>query len=595
MLLALLALLVLTLWAGPSAPPPSDHEHTLAADAVALSRSLPAGLDGAAPGASLQVTVYALVRPGEVSALQAAREAALLASIVAAGLTWLLARRLGLSTTSSVAAVALAGATPWAVVVHQLAEPAGLAVPWLLVGFLTAGPLFATDSLGTPIFASAPVRHRAARWGVAVASVSVVVVTAPVAAVVVAGWLAVLLTTGGLGTRWPVAVRATVAGVLALTAFAVAAAVFGAGSAVAAVPVSVWEAALGVAALAAAGLGIADLSTRSLGYFVLVTAAGGLVGVAAGTPAAASTLLLAVPVAAVLLAAAVGRLARHTRWPALHRAQQVTAAGVVPVLLGGTLLAAPPAGGPDTGADRAVDWVRRHAGVAVLVADDPVWTELLRAGVPSTRLVSYRKLGPSEGRAQEAVRTALRAPGAAGTVLLVGRRPGRAASALVVTAYARSVTLARFGPTEVRWLVHDVAVVGRAAEAERVARSRAGAALAAHPRLLLFPDTQATLRAGDVDSRLLVTLAALAHEDTVTVTGFVAVPGETGPFAPRRTVRLAQLNGEPLTPVSLSTVLLRGWLTAQQAPYRPAAITAVPTGGLLVTYLPPTPTGLLPA
>jgi hypothetical protein len=72
------------------------------------------------------------------TALTAGREAMVVAYVVAAGLLWVLARRLGLARWSSVVALVLFGFSPLAVALHRQASIENVAVPWLLAAFVLA-------------------------------------------------------------------------------------------------------------------------------------------------------------------------------------------------------------------------------------------------------------------------------------------------------------------------------------------------------------------------------------------------------------------------------------------------------------------------
>ena len=127
-----------------------------------------------------------------------------------------------------------------------------------------------------------------------------------------------------------------------------------------------------------------------------------------------------------------------------------------------------------------------------------------------------------------------------------------------------------------------------AVAAEGVRRTRLGAALADNPALRLSPAAAAALRAGQVDPRLMLVLAAMTTAHQVAVDDFPAVALDT-PAVPRRQALLTVIDGG----APASSELLRTWLTAQQPPFAPAVIR--PAGSaLLVGYPAPPLSGLLP-
>jgi hypothetical protein len=119
-------------------------------------------------------------------------------------------------------------------------------------------------------------------------------------------------------------------------------------------------------------------------------------------------------------------------------------------------------------------------------------------------------------------------------------------------------------------------------------RARLGAQLTTNSALQLQPVAVDTLRSGDVDPRLMLTLAALTSAHSVGVTSFPAVRLDA-PGALRRMVVLSSFDGAAPS----SSQLLRTWLAAQQAPFAPASVVANGPD-LVLNYPAPSPTGLLP-
>jgi hypothetical protein len=158
------------------------------------------------------------------------------------------------------------------------------------------------------------------------------------------------------------------------------------------------------------------------------------------------------------------------------------------------------------------------------------------------------------------------------------------------------VLLASFGSGASQVVVRATAAGGAAAyqqalRADLAARRSAGAQLL-HSRRLQVGDLGAgQLRAGEVDSRLLIMLAMLASQHPWRVAAFGGgSPGVPSAAAPFRQVILTSADSRAL---AAALALVR----AQRAPYQPARSTTVrlPGGqtGLLIDFAAPSPLGLL--
>jgi len=157
------------------------------------------------------------------------------------------------------------------------------------------------------------------------------------------------------------------------------------------------------------------------------------------------------------------------------------------------------------------------------------------------------------------------------------------ASVLVVTGDRGKtpVTLASFGEGPSRIRVVDVASI-TALRADQRLRKIGGSQLARNPRLILPAAARRQLVAGDVDARLLVTLAALLQTGPASVVAFTDSGPGASPGVPLREVTF-RFN-EPKT---VRTELLR-----QNTPFRPATVT-LGSGLLIVGFSAPPPLGLL--
>jgi hypothetical protein len=168
----------------------------------------------------------------------------------------------------------------------------------------------------------------------------------------------------------------------------------------------------------------------------------------------------------------------------------------------------------------------------------------------------------------------------------------------LVDQYAPAL-IASFGSGSSRVEVRAVAAGGPAAyqsalRADLQARQNAGSQLLRNPRLRFTAADAARLAAGEVDSRLLATLAVLSSQFTLRVTSF----SDSSPGAPLlfREVNIASdggRNGAARLAAALAMV------NAQENPYLPAhsAIVHLGTGqpALLIEFASPSLLGLLSA
>jgi hypothetical protein len=219
---------------------------------------------------------------------------------------------------------------------------------------------------------------------------------------------------------------------------------------------------------------------------------------------------------------------------------------------------------------QAAAWVAGQLSSDETIGCDPgMCTALSAHGVATSRLVP---LGPS-------------ASGADVTAAAASARPSDA-----------PVLLASFGSGASQVEIRAAAPGGAAAyqqalAADLAARRSAGAQLLNSRRLQVAAPAAAQLRAGEVDSRLLIMLAMLASQHPWRVAGFgdasPAVPPTAAPF---RQVILTSPDGRAMA-AALALV------QAQRAPYQPAraAIVRLAGGqaGLLINFAAPSPLGLL--
>ncbi len=307
-----------------------------------------------------------------------------------------------------------------------------------------------------------------------------------------------------------------------------------------------------------------------------------------------------------------GRWARRARWPVLLAA---VSAGVA--LTATTVAVAHVAAGPGLSADsaagpglaagqdamtragqgqagpppaavtgyrgRAAAWVADQVSRSAVVACDPAMAADLRArGVPAGNLLV---LGPGAGAdplgsevviATSAVRSEL------------GSRLASVYAPLVIATFG-----AGSGQIEVRVEAPDgAAAYQRALRSDRRARQAGGTQLAGNSQLSVSAAARRELLAGQVDARLLTTIAALAQLRQFRITGF----SDSGPAgsaaAPLRSAAVTVAGSAG----SAALARLRAFLAAQRAPYRAAdvAVTQGPGGPeLRFTFSAPSPLGLL--
>jgi hypothetical protein len=218
---------------------------------------------------------------------------------------------------------------------------------------------------------------------------------------------------------------------------------------------------------------------------------------------------------------------------------------------------------------RAAAWIASQvSGNAIIACDPGMCAALQERGVAAGRLMPLRSAAASP-----------RGAGLLATSSPVsGRLAGRYAPALI----------ASFGSggsrVEVRAVEPGGAPAYRAAlRADLAARRAAGSQLLRNPHIRFTGPGAARLRAGEVDTRLLATLAVLASQYSFGVTGF----GDAAPGAPVlfRQVAIAGI-GRGL-PAALAMV------RAQNPPYLPAHAAVTGQGGLSIEFAAPSPLGLL--
>jgi len=226
----------------------------------------------------------------------------------------------------------------------------------------------------------------------------------------------------------------------------------------------------------------------------------------------------------------------------------------------------------------AATWVARQVSRSAIVACDPAMcAALAQHGVPPGNLLV---LGPGAGDPL-------------GSDVVIGTAAVRSLfGSRLASVYAPEV-LASFGTGAARVEVRVVAPDGsaryqRTLAADLRSRRAAGLQLLRDPRLAAAPAARAALAAGQVDARLLITLAALAANEPasepIRVAGFGAADPGASPGLPLRTAQLTAPGG--------AAPRVLAFLRAQRSPYQPSYARA---GGSVVTvgFAAPAPLGLL--
>jgi hypothetical protein len=233
---------------------------------------------------------------------------------------------------------------------------------------------------------------------------------------------------------------------------------------------------------------------------------------------------------------------------------------------------------------QAAAWVASQANPDAIVACDPAMCMALQArGVPAGQLL---------------VLTPARAD-PLGSDLVVATPAVRSQFGARLAGVYAPVTLATFGSgagrIEVRAMAPDGAAAYRASlTADIRARKAAGALMLHNSRIHVAAAAAAALAAGEVDPRLLLTLATLAHLHSLDITGFGRPTPGASAGVPLRSADIAGAAPPGSHPVPLRTLM--AILRAQRPPFLPSTleIVRIPPGGavLRIEYPVPSPLGL---
>jgi len=570
------------------ASPLTDDEAVLGANAFALLHFPELGVPGSLADVvvSWQLAGYSLLTSAtdrHDSLAGSTREFTLVLTVVTAVLMVAICRRFLLSWISCALAVALAGIPGIAALARILDAPAAIAAFWLAVTALSA--LLVADRRGRRSAASqdrTSLQTSAFTWlliALCGAAATMAVLSSPVSALVLLGLSLGFLGGRPLDHKWTPRLRGTA--ILSLSTALVGVSW-----------VSVWGPSLGGsaipsiegvgAAVALGGLVMAAICSPISWLRPLALAAVPILLAAAWPgPAQAAAMLLGLTVAAVLAAGLLdtvlgeGRsdFLRHRRFPAPAR---LAGATLLVVSVAGALLipsTAPAAAAPVASAEVAA-WIDTQLLPEAIVEVDPLTrAQLVRDGLDPDQL---RTAG------QDGVEAEFRV--------------------VPLDAMTEFPLLASFGSGPgafgVRLVVSDPEAFAEAQTADRAARSRFGAALATNPNLTLGPPAAAALRAGDVDSRLMVSLAAASASVRVAIAAFTSSPAAPDQGDVVREVTLTDITDlDPTIGANATTPAALRWLAqffeTQQPPYQPLVVVEADSS-LTVGYAAPAPLGLLP-
>jgi hypothetical protein len=300
--------------------------------------------------------------------------------------------------------------------------------------------------------------------------------------------------------------------------------------------------------------------------------------------------------------------ARQRLWPATTRWRVISAlilaaalfcGGAGTVALGRGTIAGKAANGGQPPGDAAIAaaaaartaaaaWMARQVVPAAIVACDPQMCAVLQSkGIPAGRLLVL-----GAGNAEPL-----------GSDVIVSTAAVREEFGSRLTGVYAPVALATFGSGNAQVAVRVVAADGSAAylrslHADVTARRAAGALLLRNPHVRVSPAGRRELAAGQVDARLLSAIGALASLYHVDVAGFGAPAAGADPGVPLRWADISPVPaGRGRDAATLNSV--KGFLLAQQDPFRPADVTPVRLASgqavLHVEYTVPSPLGLLGA
>jgi len=229
---------------------------------------------------------------------------------------------------------------------------------------------------------------------------------------------------------------------------------------------------------------------------------------------------------------------------------------------------------------QAAAWVAAQVATDAIVACDPAMcAELQAKGVPAARLLmlgtsAADPLGSDVIVATPAVRTEF------------GTRLDSVYAPLVIASFGSGA-----GRIDIRAVAPDgAAAYDASVAADWRARIMAGKQLLANGHISVSAAARAALSAGQVDPRLLLTLAALAAGQPVRIIAFGDPSPGASPAVPYRSDEITLGGADPGPGARLQSLL--SFVDAQRPPFLPAQA-GIGDSVLTVEYAAPSPLGLL--
>ncbi|WP_157518390.1 hypothetical protein [Herbidospora mongoliensis] len=228
--------------------------------------------------------------------------------------------------------------------------------------------------------------------------------------------------------------------------------------------------------------------------------------------------------------------------------------------------------------EQAATWVARQV-TGIVGCDAPVCALLAARDVEPSRLLPLRGQEDVLNADVVVVTPALQATFGAGLAPITAPEP------LTTVGDIRVLQVTPQG----------VGTFAKALERDMRDRREAGRELLANPRLAATPKATRQLAEGEVDARILMSLAALAASHRLYIRGF-GDGGGNAREAPYRSVEISSVDGD--TPTSASVSGIVRFLEAQQSRFHPIEVNiARPVDAvstiLRIRYTAPSPTGSL--
>jgi hypothetical protein len=232
-------------------------------------------------------------------------------------------------------------------------------------------------------------------------------------------------------------------------------------------------------------------------------------------------------------------------------------------------------------------WVASQVGHNIQIAcDSATCTDLAQHGFPPG---SMNVLQPT-------------APDPYGSLLVIATAGIRSQFGSKLAAVYAPEVIASFGTGADRIDIRLIAANGPAAfqresRKDLLVRESSGGQLLRNPRIAASAAGRAQLAAGDVDLRLLTTLAFIAGQEPLDIVDFGSIAPGASPGVPLRFADLAE--NDPAARMTAAAYLhaLLSFVRAQQPPYVPLSVRSVrlTTGQavLRIEFAAPSPLGLL--